>query len=126
MGTKISKSQLVLLNVRYGKTTKTITTLSVSKTTRKGGRTIRFLCDLVSFLRYSIMLLRIEYKNRIVYNFQATGSWDFTVRLWTLSRQGGNDKVTVLKGHSGNVHAVAFSKDGMLVSSIAYNCGGLL
>lgn len=48
--------------------------------------------------------------------FQATGSWDFTVRLWTPSDVDQmDDNVQVLTGHKGNIHAVSFSKDGMLV-----------
>eukprot|EP00057_Strongylocentrotus_purpuratus_P028336 XP_011682810.1 PREDICTED: WD repeat-containing protein 38-like [Strongylocentrotus purpuratus] len=46
----------------------------------------------------------------------ATGSWDHTVRLWALCRQAGMDQVRVLKGHTGNVYAVAFSKLGMLAT----------
>ena len=65
----------------------------------------------------------------IIQRFQATGSWDYTVRLWTLkdsdedsdvnltagTEEGGED-VHVLVGHKGNIHAMAFSKENMLVS----------
>ena len=51
---------------------------------------------------------------------QATGSWDHTVRLWTLKEEGGIYKVFILKGHKGNVHCAAFSREGMLVSIV--NC----
>lgn len=37
------------------------------------------------------------------------------MRVWTLHSPDGLDKVLVLKGHKGNVRAVSFSKDGMLV-----------
>ena len=49
-------------------------------------------------------------------HFQATGSWDHTVRLWTIVSDTGVHSVHELKGHRGNVHCVAFSKEGMLVS----------
>ena len=47
--------------------------------------------------------------------YQATGSWDCTVRLWPL----GKDKMEVkcLKGHSSNIHAVSFSPSALLVSN---------
>jgi hypothetical protein len=40
------------------------------------------------------------------------------VRLWNIKDEGLSDEETVrvLNGHKGNVHAVAFSKEGMLVS----------
>ena len=67
--------------------------------------------------------------------FQATGSWDYTVRLWTLddleeesgvnpkadseeNTEEGRERVCVLGGHKGNIHAVAFSKEDMLVSEV--------
>ena len=40
------------------------------------------------------------------------------MRLWTLNSPSPIDKVLVLKGHTGNVRAVAFSKDGMLVMNL--------
>lgn len=48
--------------------------------------------------------------------FQATGSWDCTVRLWSIDK----DKVAVkcLKGHTSNVHALAFSCEDILVSCL--------
>jgi WD40 repeat protein len=49
----------------------------------------------------------------IINFFQATGSWDFTVKVWTLNNS--DDSVVTMEGHKGNIHAVAFSKDGMLV-----------
>lgn len=45
------------------------------------------------------------------------------MRVWTLTDEKTNDNVKVLKGHHGNIHAVAFSKDGMLVST---NVGHLI
>ena len=65
---------------------------------------------------------------------QATGSWDYTVRLWNLevpvepshvtpdgdAEENGEERkpknVRTLHGHKGNIHAVAFSKEDMLVS----------
>ena len=43
------------------------------------------------------------------------------MRLWNIKDEGLSDEevVRVLKGHKGNVHAVAFSKEGMLVSKIS-------
>ena len=48
---------------------------------------------------------------------QATGSWDYSVRLWNLKppEKPEDEGVMVLLGHKGNIHAVAFSKEGMLV-----------
>jgi len=43
----------------------------------------------------------------------ASASWDASVRLWPLA--GGEPKI--LKGHLGNVNAVAFLSDGTLVSA---------
>ena len=48
-------------------------------------------------------------------NNQATGSWDCMVRLWPLT--DGKMNVTCLKGHTSNIHAVAFSSNSLLVST---------
>ncbi|RMX37608.1 hypothetical protein pdam_00007891 [Pocillopora damicornis] len=45
----------------------------------------------------------------------ATGSWDCTVRLWSLG--GGKMDVKCLKGHKSNIHAVEFSCDKLLASA---------
>ena len=47
--------------------------------------------------------------------YQATGSWDCTVRLWPLGK--GKMEVKCLKGHSSNIHAVSFSSSALLVSN---------
>ena len=47
--------------------------------------------------------------------YQATGSWDCTVRLWPLGK--GKMEVKCLKGHSSNIHAVSFSPSTLLVSN---------
>ena len=48
---------------------------------------------------------------------QASGSWDYTVRLWKMKESSQTkEEVRVLSGHRGNVYTVAFSKEGMLVS----------
>lgn len=46
--------------------------------------------------------------------FQASGSWDKTVRLWN-PRNG--QPLHVLEGHEGWVQALAFSPDGIYVAS---------
>lgn len=51
--------------------------------------------------------------NLSVNAFQATGSWDRTLRLWSLENNG--EDVLILTGHEGNIHAVAFSREGMMV-----------
>jgi len=67
--------------------------------------------------------------------FQATGSWDYSVRVWTVGNNSGCRQLAnrvlqencdsdpqdqscllnCLTGHTGNIHTVAFSKAGMLV-----------
>ena len=41
--------------------------------------------------------------------YLASGSWDKTVKLWTVEAQ---KEVTTLQGHSESVRAVAFSPEG--------------
>ena len=63
--------------------------------------------------------------------FKATGSWDYTVHIWSVHGLLSNEKpmteeneddhkngdvLHVLKGHLGNIRCLAFSKEGMLVS----------
>lgn len=64
--------------------------------------------------------------------YLATGSWDYTVVIWSIIRKrlqkqstpepaekesGGKvDPLHILTGHKGNIHAVAFSPEGMLAS----------
>src|SRR5437660_1472884 len=45
----------------------------------------------------------------------ATAGADGTVRLWNLKRQG--EVATILTGHQGAVHAVAFAPDGKTLAS---------
>ena len=47
----------------------------------------------------------------------ASASWDYTVRLWTLS--GGAPRV--LEGHTQNVNGVAFAPDGRTLVSVSYD-----
>jgi len=67
---------------------------------------------------------------------QATGSWDYCVRVWTISKKDEyeqlansalqeNDQKEItdgicllrcLTGHTGNIHTLAFSRAGMLVT----------
>ena len=42
------------------------------------------------------------------------------MRLWTIVSDTGVHSVHELKGHRGNVHCVAFSKEGMLVSAYSF------
>ncbi len=44
----------------------------------------------------------------------ATGGWDKTVTLWNVETQTA---YCTLKGHTGEIHALAFSKDGKLLVS---------
>jgi WD40 repeat protein len=44
----------------------------------------------------------------------ASGSWDFTIKLWSL--QSKNEIVT-LRGHNSYIFAVAFSADGKHLAS---------
>ena len=46
--------------------------------------------------------------------YLASGSWDTTVKLWSVESQ---KKVTTLQGHSESVHSVAFSPDGKYLAS---------
>ena len=49
----------------------------------------------------------------------ATGGWDKAITLWSVETR---KPIRVLSGHSGEIHALAFSPDGrLLVSSGAYN-----
>ncbi|CAJ0964755.1 unnamed protein product [Ranitomeya imitator] len=43
----------------------------------------------------------------------ATGSWDYTVRVWSLHNDASD---RTLKGHTGNINCVCFSVSGMLAS----------
>ncbi|XP_078083686.1 WD repeat-containing protein 38 [Mustelus asterias] len=52
-------------------------------------------------------------KGKNDYDGIATGSWDYTVRVWSLRTM--KQKI-VLQGHKGNVSCVAFSAIGMLAS----------
>ena len=66
---------------------------------------------------FNIELLLNKFHARYIFKIvhvQATGSWDYAVRLWNLQ----DESVKILDGHKGNVHTVAFSKEGMLVSNI--------
>lgn len=48
----------------------------------------------------------------------ATGDWDKAITLWSLETE---EPIRVLSGHTGEIHALAFSPDGrLLVSSGAY------
>lgn len=48
----------------------------------------------------------------------ATGGWDKAITLWSLETE---KPIRVLSGHTGEIHALAFSLDGrLLVSSGAY------
>ena len=50
--------------------------------------------------------------------FLATGGWDKAITLWSLETE---KPIRVLSGHTGEIHALAFSPDGrLLVSSGAY------
>ena len=51
-----------------------------------------------------------------IFYYQATGSWDCTVRLWPLGK--GEMAVKCLKGHKSNIHAVSFSSTTLLVSAL--------
>src|SRR5262249_52517900 len=44
----------------------------------------------------------------------ASGSWDWTVRLWEAD---SGKPVRLFRGHQGRVHAVALSPDGRLLAS---------
>ena len=57
---------------------------------------------------------------------QATGSWDFTVRVWAAKEDSQFPTFRVLEGHTGNIHAVAFSKDGMLVGCLISSISGFI
>jgi WD40 repeat protein len=46
--------------------------------------------------------------------YLASGSWDNTVKLWSLEWQ---KEVTMLQGHSSEVNSVAFSPDGKYLAS---------
>ncbi|KAJ8384882.1 hypothetical protein AAFF_G00196900 [Aldrovandia affinis] len=43
----------------------------------------------------------------------ATGSWDYTVKVWNLRTE---ERETTLEGHRGNVTSLCFSVTGMLAS----------
>ena len=50
--------------------------------------------------------------------FLATGGWDNAITIWSLETE---KPIGVLSGHTGEIHALAFSPDGtLLVSSGAY------
>jgi WD40 repeat protein len=46
--------------------------------------------------------------------YLASGSWDKTVKLWSLESQ---TEVNTLQGHSSNVRCVTFSPDGKYLAS---------
>jgi WD40 repeat protein len=46
--------------------------------------------------------------------YLASGSWDMTVKLWSIEMQ---KEVTMLQGHSNYVWSVAFSPDGKYLAS---------
>ena len=51
------------------------------------------------------------------HKFFCTGSWDYTVRMWKLPSPTKISKVpSCMSGHTGNIHAVIFSEEGMLAS----------
>ena len=51
--------------------------------------------------------------------FLATGGWDRAITLWSLETE---KPIRVLSGHTGEIHALAFSPNGkLLVSCGAYN-----
>ena len=50
--------------------------------------------------------------------FLATGGWNRSITLWSLETE---KPIRVLTGHTGEIHALAFSPDGrLLVSNGAY------
>ena len=48
----------------------------------------------------------------------ASGSWDFTVKLWDVSMQ---KHIATFPGHIGRVSSVAFSPDGTKLASGSYD-----
>ena len=83
-----------------------------------------FLCDVLLIRVVNIRDFRLlpfhamPTSRQPLCSWQATGSWDFTVRVWAAKEDSQFPTFRVLEGHSGNVHAVTFSKDGMLVGCL--------
>jgi len=83
----------------------------------------------------SIKYYSADVKKTICNFLQATGSWDYSVRVWTVSKNeyiepenrasqqndgkeinSGTGLLSCLTGHTGNIHTVAFSRAEMLVN----------
>ena len=51
--------------------------------------------------------------------FQATGSWDKTVQVWTMNKKIECNNI-VLYGHTSNVKSLVFSSKKLLVNCLVY------
>lgn len=54
----------------------------------------------------------------LLFVFQASGSWDKTVRVWNPC---SGVLVFLLEGHSSWVKSVSFSRDGLLLATAGYS-----